>query len=880
MTEGATTLQPPQRNMVALVRRFFMRHDTIAAERTDLTQAPIEEEALEGPTAHIEQLLCEVLADTLEVERVSVNSDFFDDLGADSLMMAHFCARLRKRDDLPSLSIKDVYQSPTIASLAAVVVSTPPAITPAAPLPASPASPTVEAEPVSKWQYIRCGAMQLLTLFGYVALVAFVAGRGYDWISDASGWTSIYVRSAVFGGAAFLGWCIVPIVAKWVLVGRWKQGEFRIWSFAYFRLWFIKFLVQLNPMVLFAGTPIYVLYLRALGAKIGRGVLILSRSVPVCTDLLTVGDNAIVRKDSVFPCYQAHAGLIQTGPVSLGRDSFVGEATVLEIFTSLGDGAQLGHASALHAGQAIADGEHAVGSPARHRTQFDYRALAPAERISVRRATYSVVQLLLLLLVSLPLVTIIPLIVVELPLAPAVQDPTLGAFSSWTFYGQVLLVSLVSFFGMAIMWLALALTLPRLLNLAIKPDTIYPLYGFHYWAHRGIARLTNIKFFTSLFGDTSYIVHYLYCLGYDVSFAEQTGANFGQSMKHDNPYCVTVGPGTMVADGLSIINADYSNTSFRVSPVVIGSHSFFGNAVVYPFEGTPGDNCLLATKVMVPVEGEAREDVGFLGSPSFDIPRLVYRDREFDDLKNSDEFGRMLAAKNRHNIATMALFLLVRLLPTFTLILIGFSSAILYQRVGASVTAVPLMVFLTAGSLYYVLVERAVLRFQRLQPLQCSIYDPDSWLIERYWKLSWQPILFNGTPFKSFFWRLLGVRVGKRLFDDGCSMVEKTMITIGDDCVLNAGSIIQPHSQEDGSYKSDNIAIGAGCTLGIGSWVHYGVTMGDNTTLAAHSFLMKGTDVPPNTTWGNNPAEELGDHGARTSAVADGRTASVLEVAQ
>ena len=43
--------------------------------------------------------------------------------------------------------------------------------------------------------------------------------------------------------------------------------------------------------VLFApASPLYVLYLRALGAKIGRGVAIFSRHVPVCTDLLTIGD--------------------------------------------------------------------------------------------------------------------------------------------------------------------------------------------------------------------------------------------------------------------------------------------------------------------------------------------------------------------------------------------------------------------------------------------------------------------------------------------------------------------------------------------------------------------------------------------------------------
>ena len=60
------------------------------------------------------QSIAEVLADVVNVERVSVDSNFFDDLGANSLVMAHFCARVRKRPDLPSLSMKDIYRHPTI----------------------------------------------------------------------------------------------------------------------------------------------------------------------------------------------------------------------------------------------------------------------------------------------------------------------------------------------------------------------------------------------------------------------------------------------------------------------------------------------------------------------------------------------------------------------------------------------------------------------------------------------------------------------------------------------------------------------------------------------------------------------------------------------
>ena len=91
-------------------------------------------------------------------------------------------------------------------------------------------------------------------------------------------------------------------------------------------------------------------------------------------------------------------------------------------------------------------------------------------------------------------------------------------------------------------------------------------------------------------------------------------------------------------------------------------------------------------------------------------------------------------------------------------------------------------------------------------------------------------------------------------------MPERTFVTIGDDCTFNAGSAIQCHSQEDGGFKSDRTAIGAGCTLGVGALVHYGVTMGDGAVLAADSFLMKGEEMPPHALWGGNPARKMREH--------------------
>jgi hypothetical protein len=85
----------------------------------DLADAPTIEMRAVHSGSSTESAFAEVLADVMGVERVSVDSNFFDDLGADSMVMARFCARVRKRPDLPAVSIKDIYQHRTIKSGAA-----------------------------------------------------------------------------------------------------------------------------------------------------------------------------------------------------------------------------------------------------------------------------------------------------------------------------------------------------------------------------------------------------------------------------------------------------------------------------------------------------------------------------------------------------------------------------------------------------------------------------------------------------------------------------------------------------------------------------------------------------------------------------------------
>ncbi|ALL79647.1 hypothetical protein AD006_31180 (plasmid) [Pseudonocardia sp. EC080610-09] len=787
-----------------------------------------------------------------------MDADVFDDLGADSLTMAKFCARVRKDPQLPTLAIADVYACPSASGLAERVTGL---------VGADGSGPTTKpplaverrdpGRRVGTGGVALCGLVQIAMVLGWSYLFSLVLFLGYEWFVASPSLFELYRRSFVIGAVTFVFLCVFPVVVKWVAIGRWSPRTIRIWSLDYVRFWLVKTLTRLNPLVMFRGSPLYVLYLRALGARIGRDVAIFSQAVPVCTDLLTVGSGTVIRKDSLLSCYRARDGVIEIGPVSLGSNVFVGEATVLEIGTRIGDGGQLGHSSALPAGQAVPPGEHWHGSPARP-CNVDYQPAGAARCGRTRKIVYSVVQLTLVFGVLMPIsFGGVALLLREVPQLASLLAPGPDAFRHWYFYAEILGLSFVLYVGFLLVAVLIQTTALRALGRLLRPDRTYPLYGVHYFVQRAIALLSNSIRLTMLLGDSSAIPHYLRGLGYRLTPLLQTGNNFGMLIKHESPSLAGVGTGTVVADDLSIVNAHFTSTSFFVSRAVIGEGSFLGNRITYPSGARVGDDCLLGTKVMVPIDGPLREGVGILGSPPFEIPRTVARDARLSP--GHVDLRQALCRKNRHNVGTMALHVLVRWLYFFGIALIIPAVALVDATFGAVeiVVAQVLIVVFTVG--WFALVDRLVRQLLLRTPGGCSIYAPVFWGHERYWKVPAPAVvaLFNGTPMKGMVWRLNGVNVGGRLFDDGASFIERPFTTIGDDCIFNERSVVQNHSQEDGSFKSDHTVLGSRVSIGVGAFVHYGVTIGDDVVIEADSFLMKGEEIMAGATWGGNPAKEL-----------------------
>ncbi len=812
------------------------------------------------PATPTERVLADLLARTLGVDRVSAIADFFADLGANSLLMARFAARVRDETTLPPIAMRDVYLHPTVTALAHLADAAAPS--------AGRVVPT-EVTRAGTLRYLGCGALQMLIFWGVLSGVFVLESLGLGWVQGGSTFLELWQRAALLTSATFAGFFVLSVGAKWLLIGRWTPQEFPLWGARYLRFWVVRQILRLNPLATFVGSPLYNLYLRALGARIGPGAVVLTRSIPVCTDLITIGSGTVVRKDTLLNGYRAVGGRIQTGPVSIGVDAVVGDHSVIDIGASVGDRAQLGHASSLQSGQSIPDGESWHGSPARV-CEVDYRLVGPAPCGRLRRFSYAVWQLVNMLVLSVPLGLAVAVTLLQrVPLLAELSGSGAAVSGSPAFYLEALADVAAAFLLAIAVGLAFTGTVPRLLHRGLREDVVYRLYGVRYWLYRAVSRSTNSRFFCNLFGDSSAILHYFRYLGY--GFARplvQSGSNFGLEVKHENPYLTSVGSATMISDGLSFMNAEFSSTSFRLRRVALGERNFLGNGIALPPGARIGDNCLLATKVMVPLHGRVRSDVGLLGSPAFEIPRSVQRDRVFDNLASGDERRRRLRAKNRHNTVTAAMFLVTRLAELYGVALIGllaFGGSV-HWGIWAAAFAPAAVVGYSIG--LHLLLERAVMSFRAMTPRFCSIYEPYFWRHERFWKISSGAYLtmFDGTPMKNLLWRAFGVRIGRKVFDDGCGMPEKTLVTIGDHACLNAGSIVQAHSLEDGAFKSDRVVIGSGVTLGPNAFVHYGVTVHDGAVLDADAFLMKGQDVPAFTRWQGNPAAETREPMALPSA--------------
>ena len=448
------------------------------------------------PETETEETLSEALRDLLALEAASIDADLFVDYGAHSLLMARFCARVRALDPSLQIAMRDVYANPTIRRLARALDAQKP-----------PETANLALDPVhrpSSFAYFACGAAQM-AFYALAGAAAVAAGEAsFNWVYEAvDAPAALYGRALAVAVLWFLGHNALAVAAKWLLVGRARPGAIPIWSARYFRFWAAKILVRSAPAVAFSGTPIYNIYLRLLGARIGANAVIDARTVPAPTaDLFEVGADAVVRRSALMPGYTAFGNRIHLDAIRIGRNAYVGEQAVLEIGSAIGDFGQLGHVSSLQSGQRVPDGKAYAGSPAEE-TASTFRLADETPARPLRRALFAAT----LLAFALAIAGALAEAVVIYLMASLTEGDDALALKPWDAIFAALPMAAVTALGVTLGALVAGLlanyAVPRLANRFLEEGKVYPLYGFHHAMQRIVEVAGNSAFFNLMFGDRS-----------------------------------------------------------------------------------------------------------------------------------------------------------------------------------------------------------------------------------------------------------------------------------------------------------------------------------------------------------------------------------------
>jgi len=110
-----------------------------------------------------------------------------------------------------------------------------------------------------------------------------------------------------------------------------------------------------------------------------------------------------------------------------------------------------------------------------------------------------------------------------------------------------------------------------------------------------------------------------------------------------------------------------------------------------------------------------------------------------------------------------------------------------------------------------------------------------------------------GTPLMSLYLRLLGARIGRGVWVETLAVTEYEMIELADGVVVNRGACLMTHLFHDRLLRIGPTSMRAGSTLGPSSAVLPDTVVGAGTTVAAHSVVMRGEELPVGTRWHGAP---------------------------
>ena len=117
--------------------------------------------------------------------------------------------------------------------------------------------------------------------------------------------------------------------------------------------------------------------------------------------------------------------------------------------------------------------------------------------------------------------------------------------------------------------------------------------------------------------------------------------------------------------------------------------------------------------------------------------------------------------------------------------------------------------------------------------------------------------LFRGSPIWTFYLRLNGASIGRRVYVNSLSVSDHNLLEFGDDVVIGADAHISGHTVEGGIVKTSAVRLGSNVTIGLGAVIDIGVTIGSDSQIGALSLVPKGTTLPGGAVYAGVPAHRL-----------------------
>ncbi|WP_026919555.1 Pls/PosA family non-ribosomal peptide synthetase [Gordonia shandongensis] len=232
------------------------------------------------------------------------------------------------------------------------------------------AAETDDARTFSPSPALRVARGVVETLRLVAVMVSFTIGVGVLFALQTLAVRHGVVVAAACSGLVLLAAgavaCAVAVAAKWVVVGRISASEHPLWSSFVWRNELSDSFVETVAAPWFAnaaaGTPVLTLWLRALGARIGRGVWCESYWLPEA-DLVELGDGATVQRGCVVQTHLFHDRVMAIDEVRLASGATLGPHCVALPASGLGASATVGPASLVMRGDEVPAHSRWQGNP-------------------------------------------------------------------------------------------------------------------------------------------------------------------------------------------------------------------------------------------------------------------------------------------------------------------------------------------------------------------------------------------------------------------------------------------------------------------------------------------------------------------------------------